>query len=833
MYPLLSSFIHPLQHADNRAREAESKAINLENKFGSNTSKEQRADLRKVQTLAGDLRKDAQIKKTIADRKQKALRGPKTLNFIFGVNIDTRNQDGMFVYNCSRLIKMYQKVGPQAEGGVFCSGVVGVVDVPYLVLEPTHNKQDFADAKEYRHLQKAMGEHMVQYWKDLGIAQQGVAKFWENFGYVSPNWRDPASQDPKFIRKRAMQVQESLQYLCLKWRVLPFSSNNIGKTFPDDWVCSMNPDAAHNRCSASEQKLNVPEGVLKKEVKTKEQKEKELAEEIQKKQDILDKIQKTKTVTSSRHVREMEDDDSSSGVSEEDEPKPTSNNSHKKAAPGRRRKTSSENEDSVSSDEPRSKRVRQNPVKVQSKSSGSRSSTRTISIVRKSSNTVTRRRRSGAFRRITQEESSEEEEESSEEEERVSRHRKKANDSSRNNDVKKSSREAVRSEDVGTKVEVRAHHKCFNHSMLCHVTFLDMRTTNMQEIAPGEAKRPIRICARIQTGSTSRKIRSRNDDKELPVTSANRSIPSDLPEENPGFNRVCILAVNAANVSMRCSASKHADGCTERQSEVTLGRITFRSLTRNAHYTQTLKARINIEASPLTRKPASKCGVCRRSTFDMTDWLKVSEQRHPRSMRVTRRSVLSRLRVNGVVTEIDSRKNRWRVKLDKQPQDKNDKWVDKQGSEVKLKDQRAEKSGTPDEASTSAHEEIANGYRTCLRYFLPPQWVMDKDAVSSLSTAELAAFPLDDFFDHYEKGLRKLVSSFQLETETARNKLSSVRKMIAKLLKSINEHRMTSPSKQTLNYNRIDGRLNAKNDATTCIKHMLTRLKPRESMRFN
>ena len=45
----------------------------------------------------------------------------------------------------------------------------GVVDVPYLVLEPTHNKQDFADAKEYRHLQQAMGEHMLQYWKDLEI----------------------------------------------------------------------------------------------------------------------------------------------------------------------------------------------------------------------------------------------------------------------------------------------------------------------------------------------------------------------------------------------------------------------------------------------------------------------------------------------------------------------------------------------------------------------------------------------------------------------------------------------------------------------------------------
>lgn len=51
----------------------------------------------------------------------------------------------------------------------YCSGVVGVVDIPYLVLEPTHNKQDFADAKEYRHLLKAMGEHMVQYWKDIGV----------------------------------------------------------------------------------------------------------------------------------------------------------------------------------------------------------------------------------------------------------------------------------------------------------------------------------------------------------------------------------------------------------------------------------------------------------------------------------------------------------------------------------------------------------------------------------------------------------------------------------------------------------------------------------------
>jgi len=46
--------------------------------------------------------------------------------------------------------------------------------------------------------------------------------------------------------------------------------------------------------------------------------------------------------------------------------------------------------------------------------------------------------------------------------------------------------------------------------------------------------------------------------------------------------------------------------------------------------------------------------------------------------------------------------------------------------------------------------------RTCLRYFLPPQWVMDKDSVSGLSFEELATFPLEDFFDHYERGLKKV-----------------------------------------------------------------------------
>jgi len=38
-------------------------------------------------------------------------------------------------------------------------------------------------------------------------------------------------------------------------------------------------------------------------------------------------------------------------------------------------------------------------------------------------------------------------------------------------------------------------------------------------------------------------------------------------------------------------------------------------------------------------------------------------------------------------------------------------------------------------------------------------WIMDKDTVSTLTIQELSTFPLDEFFDHYEKGLRKVSSS--------------------------------------------------------------------------
>ena len=46
---------------------------------------------------------------------------------------------------------------------------------------------------------------------------------------------------------------------------------------------------------------------------------------------------------------------------------------------------------------------------------------------------------------------------------------------------------------------------------------------------------------------------------------------------------------------------------------------------------------------------------------------------------------------------------------------------------------------------------------------------MDKEVVSTLTIQELSMFPLDDFFDHYEKGLRKVNRLGSLLEEVTRH----------------------------------------------------------------
>lgn len=715
------------KQAEAKSREAESKAKFLENKYGDAVTKAQRTELRKAQEHAAEMKRDALLKKQVAERKSKALKDPKLLNFIFGINLENRAHDGVFVYNCSRLIKMYEKVGPQMEGGVFCSGVVGVVDIPYLVLEPTHNKQDFADAKEYRHLLKAMGEHMVQYWKDIGVVQQGVTKFWENFGYISQKWKDPPSQDLKFVRKRAMQINVTLQCdNCLRWRTLPFSSNNIGKDFEDDWVCAMNPDVQHNKCSAIEQKMNIPEGILKKEVKTKEQKTKDIEEEIKKKQELLQKMNKSKSVTSSRQAAEME------------------------------RKRREEEERQQREEEERRKKEAEKRKREE------------------------KRRKEEAER--------ERERKEWEKNERLERARKEREKAERERKAREAAVAAKKraastpASKTKTTVNNSSTSKAIRSSAVSQSSLKNPRVT-LTDIGAQQNSND-----KEEVNSTGKRKSQIASDSDEPVSPAKRSkATSSVDSESDNVNS-----------NKHKSVTTQADNTEDESPPIKRGRRSAfsNSIADTSSCDEEMKDNdIHARLSSTDADSDSDIGT------------KVEVQ-------------VSKKWYTGRVVKVNHADNKWKVKFDNNPRDKYDKWFDKSSTDIKLlnghtpsestnhvqaspassQDTAAEtpSSSTATTAvatsSDQVTEEIANGYRTCLRYFLPPQWVMDKDTITTMTPQELANFPLDDFFDHYEKGLRKLVGNFQTEaaqkkqeSEAAVSKLSSVRKLIAKLLKSINE----------------------------------------------
>ncbi|XP_070572349.1 ATPase MORC2A-like isoform X2 [Ptychodera flava] len=671
-----------------KAKEAESKAKSMDNKY-TGVSKESRAKVRQAQIEAAELRKDANFKKQVAERKQKSLKDPKTLSFIFGMNIENRQCDGVFVYNCNRLIKMYERVGPQLEGGVNCSGVLGIVDVPYLVLEPTHNKQDFADAKEYRHLLRAMGEHLVQYWKDTGIVQQGVTKFWENFGYVSPSWKDPPSVDAKYLRKRAMQIPITIQCdNCLKWRVLPFSASNLNKEIPEYWVCSMNPDHSHNRCTVAEQKCNIPMGSLKKETKSAEDKKKDLMEGIRKNQEKLQQLEKTTTVTSRNHLPPRQS-------SQETPPRRNSNSRPVgKASP-------------VVTRIEKTMITSQSREKVVSKPVG------------KASPVVNSSRRYSAS--------------------------STTHSNSASNQVSKRTPPPTKKSDISSKA---------------------VRQSKTQESRK-------RATAQKRRGSSVRE----------PV------IPSDTESDD-------------------IPTKKKRSDSSRKDVEKTKSRT--HKAKESASSEEAIEAETDASVSDIdenNEEIGTKVEACVDGTWYPGQVVRVSVK--PNSS------------------------TNWKIKFDKNPKDKYDKWYEKNSKNLRTMEAPDNSVAEEDEPANEREEEeeeedqedrkedikpvettvktiedasptsstdpsavtkIAEGYRSCLRYFLPPSWTINQEEVSNLSVEDLINFPLDNFLDHYEKGLRKLVGTYQSqaeskakEAEEAKAKLSGVRKMIVKLLKSINE----------------------------------------------
>ncbi|KAI0981498.1 hypothetical protein GJ496_000958 [Pomphorhynchus laevis] len=255
-----------------KVRELESRVVDAEQRLdrACKLKPSERTELSKNRIHLSDLKDALERKKKYVEQSQRTVKEPKSMHFVFGLNLDACRQDGMFVYNNSRLIRMYEKIGRQSVNDIAYAGVVGVVNVPLMILEPTHNKQNFADRQEYKMLLKAMKEHMEQYWKDSGFDKRNMIQFWTDYGYDPDKIFDPPSNDPRFVRKRRMLVSNWLQCdNCLKWRKLAFSKDAPGDV-PENWICSMNTDSTQNRCSLPEKHVELEEGRLQKAVKSRD-----------------------------------------------------------------------------------------------------------------------------------------------------------------------------------------------------------------------------------------------------------------------------------------------------------------------------------------------------------------------------------------------------------------------------------------------------------------------------------------------------------------------------------------------------------------------------------
>ncbi|XP_045707785.1 MORC family CW-type zinc finger protein 1 [Phyllostomus hastatus] len=232
---------------------------------------------------------DVEAKHKILQEKRRELKKARTLSLFFGVNIENRNQAGMFIYSNNRLIKMHEKVGPQLKmKSLLGAGVVGIVNVPLEIMEPSHNKQEFLNVQEYNHLLKVMGQFLVQYCKDTGISNRNLTLFWNEFGYQNNKDTERSLDSIQYQRRQVMAIPFMMQCdLCLKWRVLPLSTNYQEKEFVDIWICAYNPNRLENSCHQKECLPPIPLGTMSTASPSKNEKDKRLQESVQRYQNRL------------------------------------------------------------------------------------------------------------------------------------------------------------------------------------------------------------------------------------------------------------------------------------------------------------------------------------------------------------------------------------------------------------------------------------------------------------------------------------------------------------------------------------------------------------------
>ncbi|XP_078698679.1 MORC family CW-type zinc finger protein 3-like [Branchiostoma floridae x Branchiostoma belcheri] len=171
---------------------------------------------------------------------------PKSVKITFGFS-PQKHHYGIMMYHRNRLIKGYERVGPQLKYGRQGVGVIGVIQCDFL--QPTHNKQDFDYTKEYRSTIAALGLKLTDYW----LQKKGQASLSRS---SSPAAAGGSEEDEPAPTPDQLWVQCDHPD-CLKWRKLPEEWKN--KKLPDKWYCNMNPDPNFRSCSVPEEPEDDPD----------------------------------------------------------------------------------------------------------------------------------------------------------------------------------------------------------------------------------------------------------------------------------------------------------------------------------------------------------------------------------------------------------------------------------------------------------------------------------------------------------------------------------------------------------------------------------------------
>lgn len=147
--------------------------------------------------------------------------------------------------------------------------VVPVSDAHHLVPEHTHNKQVFLlMPRRIGHLLQAMGEHLAHYGKDSTITQNGIIRFWDEFGYLSATWSS-LHLVSHISNARGLWKPWPRPFncdLCLKWMTLPFQLSSVGKFALGTMILSRTSVRLPNRSRR-------PPGDVKKDLKTRKEAE--------------------------------------------------------------------------------------------------------------------------------------------------------------------------------------------------------------------------------------------------------------------------------------------------------------------------------------------------------------------------------------------------------------------------------------------------------------------------------------------------------------------------------------------------------------------------------